>query len=144
MVGWTILVVDDEPRIRSLVKSVLERHGHRIIEASDGVEALRVWERSPESVDLLLTDIVMPGMDGLDLAQHLSSRSPRVRVLYMSGKCEIEAVQEQIRRRGFGFIRKPFDIDNLSLAVTKILVQPRRKAPVSEGTTKASRLAPAK
>jgi CheY-like chemotaxis protein len=239
MAGWTIPVVDDEPCIRSLAKSVLERHGHRIFEAADGVEAITIWERSPVAIDLLLTDIVMPGMDGLELAHQLFSRSPRVRILYMSGKCErgvcarlrqpqrlgvatagcphpecaltacigpwgaargfgarkavatgliarrtppahatgavsghgcearsagdhrilglpesstypaceIDVVQEQIGRRGFGFIRKPFNIEDLRLAVTRMLDQPRKKAPASEGAPRPGvrrRVLPAK
>jgi DNA-binding NtrC family response regulator len=114
MAHRTILVVDDEPCIRSLVRSVLARDGHAILEAADGAEAIGVWERSPEAIDLLLTDVVMPRMDGLELARQLSSRSPRVRVLYMSAKCEVDVVQEQVKRRGFGFIRKPFDIESLT------------------------------
>jgi DNA-binding NtrC family response regulator len=137
MAHRTILVVDDEPHIRSLVKSVLARDGHDVLEAADGAEAIAVWERSREAIDLLLTDVVMPRMDGLELAQQLSSRAPRVRVLYMSGRCEIDVVQEQIKRRGFGFIRKPFDIGGLSLAVTRILDQPPRKEPAREGAPRA-------
>lgn len=133
MAHRTILVVDDEPHIRSLVKSVLVRDGHEVIEAVDGAEAIAVWERSPDAIDLLLTDIVMPGMDGCELARQLSSRTPRVRVLYMSGKCEIDVVQEQIKRRGIGFLRKPFDIEGLRLAVLRILDQPPKKEPAHEG-----------
>jgi DNA-binding NtrC family response regulator len=137
MARRTILVVDDEPYIRSLIKSVLARDGHDILEAADGTEAIAVWERSREAIDLLLTDIVMPRMDGLELAEQLSSRSPRVRVLYMSGRCEIADVQKRIKRRGSGFIRKPFDIEGLTLAVTRILGQPPRKEPAREGTLRA-------
>jgi two-component system cell cycle sensor histidine kinase/response regulator CckA len=132
-----ILVVDDERQIRSLVKSVLTRDGHRIIEASSGVEALAAWERSGGKIDLLLTDIVMPGMDGIELARQLSARASRLRVLYVSGKCEIDVLQEQVRKRGFGFLRKPFDIQGLRHAVLRMLDRPAKKEAMSEGGRKA-------
>ncbi|HXN49776.1 MAG TPA: response regulator [Bryobacteraceae bacterium] len=119
----TILVVDDEPRIRSLVKSVLERRHHRILEASDGVEALGIVARPKVRIDLLLTDIVMPGIDGIELARRTTSRSPKVRVIYMSGECEAEAVRLDMERRGFGFVRKPFDIDELDVKVNESLAR---------------------
>jgi len=126
MTRKTILVVDDEPRIRSLVKSVLARQHHRILEASDGVEALGIVKRPKARIDLLLTDVVMPGMDGVELARRATSQSPKVRVIYMSGKCEAEAVRLDMDRRGFGFVRKPFDIDELDAKVSQSLAKAPR------------------
>jgi DNA-binding NtrC family response regulator len=121
MVRKTILVVDDEPRIRSLVKTILSRRHHRILEACDGVEALGIVGRPEVRIDLLLTDIVMPGMDGIELARRTASQSPKVRVIYMSGKCEADAVRLDMDTRGFGFVRKPFDIDELEIKVSQFL-----------------------
>jgi len=126
MTRKTILVVDDEPQIRSLVKSVLARRHHRILEASDGVEALGIVERPKVIIDLLLTDIVMPGMDGIELARRTASQSPNVRVIYMSAKCEAEAVRLDMDTRGFGFVRKPFDIDELDDQVSQLLAKAPR------------------
>jgi two-component system, cell cycle sensor histidine kinase and response regulator CckA len=144
MVRRTILVVDDEPQIRSLVKSVLSRHGHRIIEAGDGIEAMEVFEGPKTPIDLLVTDIVMPRMDGVELARRASSRWPALRVIYMSGKCEAEAVRRDIDRRGFGFLRKPFDIGELDLKVSEFLEKPAVKITVREspvrGTPKAKQV----
>ena len=124
MARKTILVVDDEPRIRSLVKSVLGRRRHRILEASDGVEAVAVFERKGVKIDLILTDIVMPRMDGIELAERASSQAPKVRVIYMSGKCEAEAVRRDVDAKGFGFVRKPFDIGELDRKVNQFLAKP--------------------
>jgi len=126
MTRKTILVVDDEPRIRSLVKSVLAKRRHRIIEASDGVEALGIVGQPKVRIDLLLTDIVMPGMDGIELARRTASQSPKVRVIYMSGKCEADAVRLDMERRGFGFVRKPFDIGELDAKVSQSLAKAPR------------------
>ena len=128
MARKTILVVDDEPQIRSLVKTVLARRRHRILEASDGVEALGIVGRPRIKIDLLLTDIVMPGMDGIELARRTASQSPEVRVIYMSGKCEAEAVRLDMDTRGFGFVRKPFDLGELDVKVSESLAKAPKKA----------------
>jgi CheY-like chemotaxis protein len=79
-----VLVVDDVESVRRLIRRVLEHAGHRVLEAGDGVEALTCLAENP-AVDLVLTDLRMPRMDGWELATHLSRRSPRVPVLFMSG-----------------------------------------------------------
>lgn len=123
-----ILVVDDEPKIRALIRALLTRQGYEIEEASDGVEALSLCNRGP-SPDLLLTDVVMPGMDGVQLAERVSTLYPATRVLYMSGKCDVESIQSRITSRKFGFIRKPFEIEALGAAVRERL----RPAPGRSG-----------
>jgi two-component system, cell cycle sensor histidine kinase and response regulator CckA len=80
----TILVVDDMEAVRHLARRVLEAGGYRVYEAGDGVEALACLARDGQ-VDLVVTDLRMPNMDGWELATHLSARSPRVPVLFMSG-----------------------------------------------------------
>ncbi len=113
MAERTILVVDDEPHIRSLVRNILQREHYRVLEAGDGCEALSICDEHGSGIDLLLTDIVMPRLDGIQLAEQVVAAHPRIRVLYMSGKCDVETVQRQIRQFGFGFIRKPFAIEAL-------------------------------
>ena len=125
-------MVDDEPQIRSLVRSVLSRRRHRILEASDGVEAMAIAGRPGVKIDLLLTDIVMPRMDGIQLARQVSSQSPDWRVIYMSGKCEADAVRRDIGSKGFGFVRKPFDIGELDLKVNQFLAKPAARDPGRE------------
>lgn len=84
MPSLLVLVVDDVESVRRLIRRVLEHAGHRVLEAGDGVEALACLAGNP-AVDLVLTDLRMPKMDGWELATHLSRRSPRMPVLFMSG-----------------------------------------------------------
>jgi two-component system, cell cycle sensor histidine kinase and response regulator CckA len=109
----TILVVDDELHIRSLLRSILERERYQVLEAADGEQALGICRDRGATIDLLLTDIVMPSLDGIQLAEQVSTSYPDMRVLYMSGKCEMDTVERHIREKGFGFIRKPFAIEVL-------------------------------
>jgi two-component system, cell cycle sensor histidine kinase and response regulator CckA len=135
----TILVVDDEPHIRSLLKSILERERYRVLEAANGRQALGICDEQGETIDLLLTDIVMPELDGLELAELVSARNPRMRILYMSGKCDIEAVQRNIVDRGFGFVRKPFAIDALVVRIREFLAgESGRKGPAHEEPPEAA------
>lgn len=117
----TILLVDDEPQVRRLVKRVLARRHYRVLEASDGVDALNVWQQLEIPPDLLLTDVVMPRMDGVELADRLWSSSPGLAVLYMSGRCDADVLERDILKRGFGFIGKPFRIETLVQKVAERL-----------------------
>jgi DNA-binding NtrC family response regulator len=116
----SILIVDDEPQIRSLVRVLLARMGFNLFEAGDGLEALRLCDQQHLPVDLLITDIVMPNMGGVALAERVSQINPDVRVIYMSGKCEVDMVERGVRERGFHFLRKPFKIDELRTLVTEM------------------------
>jgi DNA-binding NtrC family response regulator len=113
-------VVDDEPEIRILLRSLLSRRGFEIEEARDGVEALSLC-RNGAGPDLLLTDVVMPRMDGVQLAEKVSALYPDARILYMSGKCDADIIQRHVRKKGFGFIGKPLEIDRLSQAIQTLL-----------------------
>lgn len=130
------MIVDDEPQIRKLLRSLLSRQGYQVTEAGDGLEALSLCQQG-SSFDLLLTDIVMPQMDGLQLSQKVTTMLPAVRVVLMSGKCEVEKVATQVRRFGFGFIKKPFQIEELNESVRSQLSvggtrRPRRRQPQTE------------
>lgn len=129
----TILVVDDEPHIRGLLKSILERESYRVLEARDGEQALGICGAEGSAIDLLLTDIVMPNMDGIQLAERVSSAHPHMRVIYMSGKCEMETVERNIVEKGFGFVRKPFSTDALVIQIRQFLAPATfRKGPAKE------------
>src|SRR5689334_8510793 len=108
----TILLVDDEPSVRRLVSQMLQLTGYTVLEASNGPEALGLMERVGQPVDLLLTDVVMPSMNGGTLAQRLSHGHPKMRVLFTSGYMDDVVVQEVVAM-GAQFLPKPFTMEAL-------------------------------
>jgi CheY-like chemotaxis protein len=111
----TILVVDDEPGVLELVKIILTRQGYRILEADSGAKALEICERRGVIIDLLLTDVMMPGMSGLALVRRLKSLHQDLPVVYMTGGTLENLVEGELDPQ-FPCVRKPFD--PLSLAAT--------------------------
>jgi two-component system cell cycle sensor histidine kinase/response regulator CckA len=105
----TVLVVDDEPDVRSFVRTVLARHGYEVLEAEDGLAAYELVERLPGGIELLVTDVKMPRMDGITLGQKVSSGHPEIGVLYISAYIS-EAPTHNAGRR---FLPKPFRPDAL-------------------------------
>jgi CheY-like chemotaxis protein len=104
----SILLVEDEPILREWVREILQTNGYRIIEAGNGVEALKVWDEKAGKFDLLLTDMVMPeGLTGRDLARQLRSREPRLKVIYTSGYSE-EIMGGDTELRDAPFLPKPY------------------------------------
>jgi signal transduction histidine kinase/DNA-binding response OmpR family regulator len=116
----TILLVEDETLLRSLTKKVLQRHAYRVLEASKGQEAIKVWEENEGKIDLLLTDMVMPeGMNGKELADRLKARAPGLKVIYTSGYCP-ETVGRELERDAL-FLQKPYPVDGLTKAIRDCL-----------------------
>lgn len=105
-----ILLVEDEPPLRALVQSVLERHGYRVVEAANGVEALRLWDEHQGQFDLLLTDMVMPeGISGRELAARLKARKPSLKVIYSSGYTpDLLGPGLEGLRDGVNYLQKPY------------------------------------
>lgn len=137
MLPARILIVDDEPQIRGLLVTLLLRQGYEITEACDGVEALALCEGGL-SFDLPITDVAMPRMDGVQLAERVCSLLPAVRILYMSGRCEMEEVRQHLRGGQSDFIRKPFQIGSL-VATIQELVGPGK---ARRGSPQAARKRP--
>lgn len=117
----TILVVEDEPGVRSLVCAALEQLGYRVLEASLGSQALLMAERHAGPIHLLLTDVVMPQMNGPEVAARLLARRPGVKVLFMSGYADNAIVHHSIIDPGAAFLQKPFDTDVLAYKVRAVL-----------------------
>ncbi|MCM3878093.1 MAG: PAS domain S-box protein [Thermoanaerobaculia bacterium] len=104
----TILLVEDEGSVRTLARRILEKHGYRVLEAPNGIEAEKLAAESPEKIDVLLTDLVMPDMAGTELASRLQGRHPTIRVLFMSGYTDDAVVRNGMLGRGRAFLQKPF------------------------------------
>jgi len=118
----TVLIAEDEPAVRKLVHSTLTRFGYQVLEAASGAEGLRVWDQSAGQVDLLVTDMVMPGgMSGRDLADQLLSRKPGLRVLFISGYNLDMGGADFAPHKGYKFLPKPFTPDTLAQAVRNCL-----------------------
>ena len=113
----TVLVVDDEPNVLQLVESILEGAGYSVIGASSAAGAIKAFEKMARRPDLLLTDVVMPGMSGPMLVDHLLAKQPGLKVLFMSGYDDRQVVQRYVVEKGFRLLAKPFSLNALRSAV---------------------------
>ena len=117
----TVLLVDDEKPVRQVGEDLLKTLGYRVKVARDGKEAVKLYETNPEEIDLVLLDIVMPGMGGSEAYDNLKAINGKVKVLLMSG-FSIDGVATEILKRGCkGFIQKPFDMQELSSKIREAL-----------------------
>lgn len=118
--GRTVLVVDNEPAVLDVTAAMLRRHGYSVLEATNAVDALRIFNRGAK-IDLLLTDVVMPGMSGRKLARALHSHHPDLPVLYMSGGLAESNGAQQFVDLGLALLQKPFDEVRLCRAVGEVI-----------------------
>jgi two-component system cell cycle sensor histidine kinase/response regulator CckA len=116
-----VLVAEDEPAIRHAICRMLRGHGFRVLEASSGGEALRVAAEEPGRIDLLLTDIRMPGIGGKELVQKLLETRPATRVILMSGYTDDELLREELGDARHVFLQKPFTARAVVAAVRELL-----------------------
>ena len=121
----TVLLVEDEEWVRTLVQQSLEQHGYSVLSAADGQDALRIHERYKGAIHLLLTDVVMPRLGGIALAEQLHSLRPDTRWLYISGYTDHDSLRDHPIHLGQHFLQKPFTIEDLLLRVRAILDSPR-------------------
>ena len=119
--GETILVVEDQEAVRSFATTTLEAYGYHVIAAVDGEEAFAVAEAHPERIDLLLVDVVLPGINGRELAERLRALRPDLKVLFVSGYPADVIAQRGVLERGVAFLRKPFTPDQLAAKVRGVL-----------------------
>jgi CheY-like chemotaxis protein len=116
----TILLVDDEEGVRKLVSAVLGSGGYTVIEAANGSAALSVYEKNSHKIDLVLTDVVMPQMNGFELGRQLAGKNPDLHVLYMSGYRD-SPVNKAPGDPPKSFLNKPFTPDILLAKVREVL-----------------------
>jgi len=117
----TVLVVDDEEAVREITRDILVEHGYTVLEAANGREALRLCEARSDPIHLLLTDVVMPGMSGVELGQRLTRLRPEVKVLHMSGYMDAESVRKDVVEAGRTLLPKPFTPNALLAKVQEML-----------------------
>ncbi len=120
----TVLVVDDEPEVLRLVETVLTRGGHKVLTASNGERALEKVRKHGGPPDLLLTDVVMPGLSGPMIADQLHELYPSLSVLFMSAFEDRQVVRRYVKDQGFELISKPFSLDDLAAKVNQLLDKP--------------------
>ncbi len=104
----TVLVVEDEQSVRDLVTEILGAHGYHVLSAPNAADALTIAQNHPGMIQMIITDVVMPGMTGLDLAERMAASRPGIKVLFMSGFAEEMFARRGSNRRGLPFISKPF------------------------------------
>ncbi|MCE5308151.1 MAG: PAS domain S-box protein [Acidobacteriales bacterium] len=120
----TVLVVEDEEDVRQLAVTVLISHGYRVLDAANGRLALQVADRHPGPIHVMLTDVIMPGMNGRELADCMKSRRPDVKVLFMSGYTEDVIAPQRLREDRIALIQKPFTPDELISELRALLTRP--------------------
>jgi CheY-like chemotaxis protein len=120
----TLLLVEDDAMVRMLAVEALRLKGYRVLEASDGREALLTAQQQRSTIDLVITDVVMPRMTGRELAERLTSSNPQIRVLFMSGYPGSLVDQHGLLERGFDLLEKPFTPGTLITRVRQALDRP--------------------
>jgi two-component system, cell cycle sensor histidine kinase and response regulator CckA len=124
----TILLLEDDPGVRQLVHSMLVRHGYAVLEAQDWRDAVRLLGDEQGPVHLLLSDVVMPEMSGVAVAERLAPLRPEMRVLFMSGYANNALGDHGILDQSVAFLQKPFTADDLAIKVREVLGTARARS----------------
>jgi DNA-binding NtrC family response regulator len=119
----TVLLVEDEPAVRALVRAVLERQGYTVLVAENAAAAEELLSRDPGPVHVLLTDLVMPGMNGRELASRVAALHPSIKLVFMSGYAA-DVATDFPGDGSFGFLAKPFSERALTTKIREILDAP--------------------
>ena len=117
----TVLLVEDEEAVRELVADSLRNSGYTVLEAENGAQALEMCEKYSSRIHLMITDVVMPGMNGRELAQRLSARHPNLKVLFISGYTDNAILHQGVLEPGTFFLQKPFGAQDLARKVRELL-----------------------
>ena len=120
-VGRTILVLDDEADVRKMVAAMLTSNGYKVLTAENGDNAIKAFKKSKQPIDLLLLDVVSPGMSGPMVADRIAELQPGLRVLFMSGYGSTNVVQRYVVEKGYALLTKPFTEPQLAKKVREVL-----------------------
>jgi two-component system, cell cycle sensor histidine kinase and response regulator CckA len=121
----TILLVEDEQAVRNVATRILTNQGYSVLAACDGEEAMAVAETAGGTIDLVLTDVVMPDIGGPELVARLMTKWPQLKAIFMSGYAEGDKVRDRMADSEVSFLQKPFSADSLVLMVREVLDQVR-------------------
>jgi DNA-binding response OmpR family regulator len=132
----TILLVDDEPALLTLVSIVLTKRGYRVLEAANGRQALDIYRREQGPIDLVLLDVKMPGLSGPETLRQLRAIDPAVRVVFTSG-AHGNTLTDEDRAQSLGFFAKPFRLNELADAIGAVLEGARAAAAIQNETPAA-------
>jgi len=142
----TILVVDDAPMVLGMIKRILSSRGYRLLLASNGAEALELAKKSDGEIDLLLTDVVMPGITGLDLAREFIKTYPKTEIMFMSGHVDPSVIRQHALFDKTTFFSKPFTPSRLVAKIRSILepdyvpeIDDESQEKINEGQAKTQR-----
>ena len=117
----TVVLVEDEEMVRGLLSEVLRRVGYEVLACANPEEGIAVCRRHTGKIDLLLTDVMMPGMNGREMANRIQETLPGLRVVFMSGYTEQVLLQEKQMDAPFEYLQKPFTLRSLTQKVAKVL-----------------------
>ena len=117
----TILIVEDEPDLRELTRVFLEGYGYKVLQAASAEQAIQVADGFSERIDLLLTDVIMPGLSGRQLAEAILRSRPHTKIVYMTGYTDDMVVQHKVLEPGVNLLQKPFGRVELALKVRSTL-----------------------
>jgi len=119
----TILLVDDEDDARALARRILERNGYRVLEAHNGAEGLRVCQQHEDRIDLMITDVIMPELTGVQLAERVAETRTDTRILFTSGYGK-SATGQHVLGHNTPFLQKPYTVESLTRKVREVLDMP--------------------
>lgn len=117
----TILLVEDDDAVRAVARRALDRFGYHVLSAARGDEALGIARNHDREIDLLLTDIMMPGMNGVEVAAEVARIRPGIQVFFMSGYADQDLVRQGLLEPGTHFLQKPFTPQDLAEQIRRIL-----------------------
>jgi len=117
----TVLVAEDEEAVRQIIEKALDAHGYRVLSARDGAEALERASAYAGQIDLLVTDVVMPDMNGRELSRRLVENRPNLRTLYLSGYTDDAILHRGVLQQGVAFLQKPFSLRMLARKVREVI-----------------------
>lgn len=119
--GERILLAEDDDALRRMAARALRNNGYHVVEAANGEEALAYWNRNPGGIDMLVTDIVMPKVGGIELARCLRQSDPAIRIIYMSGYSQASIKHQDPLQRDATWISKPFSLRDFLIEIRTCL-----------------------